>query len=237
SPPVAFRRLARPAEAIGWWQVLVSFVIAIYYAVIIAWAVRYDGFSFGTQWGEDTETFLNEDFLSLGDAPGMVSDYVGATFWPLLAVWIVTLGVLALGVRKGIERANKVFIPLLVVLFLILVVRALFLPGAAAGLGALFTPDWSAIGDGSVWIAAYGQIFFSLSVGFGIMITYSSYLGRRSDLTGTGLVAGFANSSFELLAGIGVFATVGFMAATAGIPVDQVAADGIGLAFVAFPEI
>jgi len=237
SPPVAFRRLARPAEAIGWWQVLVSFVIAIYYAVIIAWAVRYVGFSFGAQWGEDTETFLNEDFLSLGDAPGMVSDYVGATFWPLLAVWIVTLGVLALGVRKGIERANKVFIPLLVVLFLILVVRALFLPGAAEGLDALFTPDWSAIGDGSVWIAAYGQIFFSLSVGFGIMITYSSYLGRRSDLTGTGLVAGFANSSFELLAGIGVFATVGFMAATAGIPVDQVAADGIGLAFVAFPEI
>jgi len=237
SPPVAFRRLARPAEAIGWWQVLISFVIAIYYAVIIAWAVRYVGFSFGTQWGEDTESFLNEDFLSLGDAPGMVSGYVGATFWPLLAVWIVTLGVLALGVRKGIERANKVFIPLLVALFLILVVRALFLPGAAEGLDALFTPDWSAIGDGSVWIAAYGQIFFSLSVGFGIMITYSSYLGRRSDLTGTGLVAGFANSSFELLAGIGVFATVGFMAATAGIPVDQVAADGIGLAFVAFPEI
>src|SRR5699024_478506 len=151
SPPVAFRRLARPAEAIGWWQVMVSFFIAIYYAVIIAWAVRYVGFSFGTQWGGDTESFLNEDFLALGDEPGMVSGYVADTFWPLLAVWIVTLGVLALGVRKGIERANKVFIPLLVVLFLILVVRALFLPGAAEGLNALFTPDWSAIGDGSVW--------------------------------------------------------------------------------------
>lgn len=237
SPPVAFRRLARPAEAIGWWQVLISFAIAVYYAVIIAWAVRYVGFSFGTQWGEQTENFLNNDFLSLADKPGMVSGYVGGTFWPLLAVWLVTLVVLALGVRKGIERANKVFIPLLVILFLIMVVRALFLPGALDGLDALFTPDWSAITDGSVWIAAYGQIFFSLSVGFGIMITYSSYLSRRSDLTGTGLVAGFANSSFELLAGIGVFATVGFMSATSGIPVDEVAADGIGLAFIAFPEI
>lgn len=237
SPPLAFRRMARPAEALGWWQVLISFVIASYYAVIIAWAVRYVGFSFGTQWGGEPDQFLFNDFLSRADEPGMVSGYVGDVLWPLLAVWAVTLAVLAMGVRKGIERANKVFIPLLVVLFLVLVVRSLFLPGAEVGLNALFTPDWSAITDGSVWVAAYGQIFFSLSVGFGIMITYSSYLARRSDLTGTGLVAGFANSSFELLAGIGVFATVGFMAASSGVAVGDVATDGIGLAFVAFPEI
>ncbi len=237
SPPLAFRRMARPAEALGWWQVVISFVIATYYAVIIAWAARYVGFSFGTQWGQEADSFLFNDFLSRAAEPGMVSGYVGGVLWPLIAVWVVTLGVLALGIRKGIERANKVFIPLLVVLFLILVVQALFLPGAGVGLNALFTPDWSAITDGSVWVAAYGQIFFSLSVGFGIMITYASYLRRRADLTGTGLVAGFANSSFELLAGIGVFATVGFMATASSVPVDEVATDGIGLAFVAFPEI
>ena len=61
-------------------------------------------------------------------------------------------------------------------------------------------------------MAAFGQIFFSLSIGFGIMLTYASYLKRRSNLVGTGLTAAFANSSFELLAGIGVFATLGFMA-------------------------
>ncbi|GAB3282463.1 sodium-dependent transporter [Parasphingorhabdus pacifica] len=237
SPPLAFRKLARPAEALGWWQVLISFVIATYYAVIIAWAVRYVGFSFGTQWGQEPDSFLFNDFLGRAAEPGMVSGYVDNVVWPLIAVWVITLGVLAFGVRKGIERANKVFIPLLVVLFLIMVVRALFLPGAAVGLNALFTPDWSAITDGSVWVAAYGQIFFSLSIGFGIMITYSSYLPRRADLTGTGLVAGFANSSFELLSGIGVFATVGFMAAATGVPVGEVATDGIGLAFVAFPTI
>lgn len=91
----------------------------------------------------------------------MVSGYVGSTFWPL-AVWIVTLGVLTLGVRKGIERANRIFIPLLGVLFLIMVVRALFLPGAVDGLDALFTPGWSAIGDGDVWIATvFGVLFFA----------------------------------------------------------------------------
>ncbi len=237
SPPRSFRRLSRPAEAIGWWQVAICFVIATYYAVIIAWAVRFVGFSIGQQWGDDPDAFLFEDFLQVADEPGMISSFVAGVAWPLIGVWVVTLAILALGIRRGIEQANKVFIPLLVVLFVILVVRALFLPGAGVGLDALFAPDWSAITDGGVWIAAYGQIFFSLSIGFGIMITYASYLRRRSDLTGTAMVAGFANSSFEILAGIGVFATLGFMAVTSGIAVNEVATQGIGLAFVAFPEI
>lgn len=237
SPPRAFGRLSRPTEAIGWWQVVICFVIAVYYAVIIAWAVRFTGFSVGQQWGDDPNAFLFEEFLQVADEPGMVSTYVAGVAWPLVGVWAVTLAVLALGIRRGIERANKVFIPVLLVLFLVLVLRSLFLPGAASGLDALFSPDWSAMTDGSVWVAAYGQIFFSLSIGFGIMITYASYLRRRADLTGSALVAGFANSSFELLAGIGVFATVGFMAARSGVGIEEVATDGIGLAFVAFPQI
>ncbi|ASU83996.1 sodium-dependent transporter [Nocardiopsis gilva YIM 90087] len=237
SPPAAYRKLARPAEAIGWWQVLICFIISAYYAVIIAWALRFVGFSIGLQWGDDPEGFLFGDFLQVADAPGGFGSYVPGVLLPLLLVWAITLGVLALGVKKGIEWANRIFIPLLVVLFGILVVRALFLDGAALGLNALFSPDWSAITSGSVWVAAYGQIFFSLSVGFGIMVTYASYLRRRADLTGSALVAGFANSSFEILAGIGVFATLGFMALASGVPVDEVATSGIGLAFVAFPQI
>ncbi|MDO5058524.1 MAG: sodium-dependent transporter, partial [Neisseria sp.] len=122
-------------------------------------------------------------------------------------------------------------------MFMILVVSALFLPGASKGLNALFTPDWSKLGDPQVWISAYGQIFFSLSICFGIMITYASYLKKDSDLTGTGMVVGFANSSFELLAGIGVFAALGFMATASGVEVKDVATSGIGLAFIAFPTI
>jgi neurotransmitter:Na+ symporter, NSS family len=87
-----------------------------------------------------------------------------------------------------------------------------------------------------VWAAAFGQIFFSLSIGFGIMITYASYVGRKTDMTGSGLVVGFANSGFELLAGIGVFAALGFMAQASGVAVDEVATSGIGLAFIAFPD-
>ena len=127
--------------------------------------------------------------------------------------------------------------PVLVVMFVALVVYSLFLPGAEKGLNALFTPDWSKLSNPSVWIAAYGQIFFSLSICFGIMITYASYLKKDSDLTGSGLVVGFANSSFEVLAGIGVFAALGFIAAAQGVEVSEVAKGGIGLAFFAFPTI
>lgn len=236
SPPLAFWRIHKRAGVLGWWQVAICVVIAAYYAVIIAWAARYIGFSVGQDWGDDPEAFLLGEFLEVGE-PGAITSYVSGVFWPLVAVWAFVLVVLALGVRRGIERANRVFIPLLVVLFLILVGRALFLDGAALGLDALFSPDWDAITDGSVWVAAYGQIFFSLSVGFGIMITYASHLHRRSDLTGSALVAGFANSSFEILAGIGVFATLGFMAASSGVAVDEVAQSGVGLAFIAFPQI
>ncbi|PNG18286.1 sodium-dependent transporter [Streptomyces cahuitamycinicus] len=237
SPPAALRQMARPAEAIGWWQVVISFVIATYYAVIIAWAVRYIGFSADQAWGDDPEGFLFGTFLKASEEPGFVSGYVSGVLWPLIAVWVVVLGILAFGIRRGIETANKIFIPLLVVFFVALVIRALTLDGAAQGLDAFFRPDWSELTNGSVWVAAYGQIFFSLSIGFGIMITYASYLRRRADLTGSALVAGFANSSFEILAGIGVFATLGFMAQAAGVPVGEVATAGLGLAFVAFPTI
>lgn len=237
SAPLSYRRIKRPTEAIGWWQVAICFVIAVYYAVIVAWAVRYTWFSVGQQWGDDPDGFFNGEFLQVADEPGMISGYVSGVAWPMIGVWAVVLLVLALGVRNGIEKANKVFIPLLAVLFLVMVVQALTLDGAVEGLNALFTPDWGAMLDGGVWIAAYGQIFFSLSIGFGIMVTYASYLRRKADLTGTAVTAAFANSSFELLAGIGVFAALGFMATTAGTSVDNVVADGIGLAFVAFPQI
>ena len=114
---------------------------------------------------------------------------------------------------------------------------SLTLDGAGSGLNAFFTPDWAALKDTSVWISAVGQIFFSLSVGFGIMITYASYVGRKTDMTGSGSVVAFANSGFELLAGIGVFAALGFMAQASGQDISEVVASGIGLAFVAFPAI
>ncbi|QPK94477.1 sodium-dependent transporter [Actinomyces sp. zg-332] len=238
SPPLSFRRLHKKAEVIGWWQVLISFIIMVYYAVIIAWALQYMVYSVNQAWGHDSAKFFNESFLQLSE-PGTVSAMpVWSIFIALVLVWVSVLVIIGNGIQKGLERANKFFLPLLVVLFAAMVIRAITLPGAFEGLNVFFTPDWSKLYDGKVWIAAYSQIFYSLSICFGIMITYSSYLGRRSNLSGSGYVAAFANSSFELLAGIGVFAALGFMAVQQGVTVDKLEGiSGIGLSFVTFPKI
>ncbi|MFS2243052.1 sodium-dependent transporter [Microbacterium sp. OR16] len=239
SAPLAFRRMSRAAEPLGWWQVLICVVIATYYAVIIAWAAMYTWFSAQITWGEGNEQdYFFSDFLQMGDIEKGVSlEFVPQVGIPLIGVWLVVIIIMALGVKRGIGAANMILMPLLTLMFALLVVQALFLPGAMDGLNAFFTPNWEALADPGVWASAYGHIFFSLSVAFGIMVTYSSYLKRKTDLTGSGLVVGFANSGFEILAGIGVFAALGFMAQAQGTDVSGVASSGIGLAFIAFPTI
>lgn len=236
--PLSYRRFNKHFETFGWWQVMVNVIIGVYYAVVLGWAATYTYFSISKAWGEKPIDFFVGEFLKMGDiTQGVSFEFVGMVVGPLIAVWLVALLVLALGIQKGIAKSSSILMPVLVVMFLVLVVSSLFLPGATKGLDALFTPNWEKLSDPSVWIAAYGQIFFSLSICFGIMITYASYLKKNSDLTGTGLVVGFANSSFEVLAGIGVFAALGFMATAAGQEVSEVAKGGIGLAFFAFPTI
>ncbi|MGH3585438.1 MAG: sodium-dependent transporter [Pseudonocardia sp.] len=241
-PPTALRRVRRWLEGLGWFQVMICFVISIYYAAIIAWALSFFVYSFDLRWGDDTAGFFTGEYLQLSDTANggawFSLDFVPAVLIPLVLVWVATIAVLAGGVAKGIEKANVVFLPLLVVAFAVLVVRAVFLDGATDGLNALFTPDWGALSDPNVWIAAYGQIFFSLSVAFGIMITYASYRKRRANLTSPGLVVAFSNSGFEMLAGIGVFAALGFLAHEQGVAVADI--EGISgpiLSFVTFPAV
>ncbi|RXT00308.1 sodium-dependent transporter [Acinetobacter junii] len=237
SPPKAYQQLTKKAESLGWWQACVCIIIGLYYASVLTWAGSYIYFSVNQSWGADPEGYFFKTFLATSDAAGFDMTFISHLLWPLIGVWALILIILYGGVRKGVELANRIFMPLLIVLFSILVIQALRLPGAADGLNAFFTPNWEAMKDYKVWLAAYGHIFFSLSVGFGIMVTYASYLKPKTNLTGSGYVVGFANSSFELLAGIGVFAALGFMAHAADKSVQDVVSGGIGLAFIAFPKI
>ncbi len=236
--PLSYRRFSPHFEVFGWWQMMVNVIIGLYYAVVLGWAASYTYFSINGAWGDKPIDFFIGEFLKMGDIKNGVSfEFVGMVTGPLIVMWIIALGVLSLGVQKGIAKVSSVLMPVLVIMFMALVIYSLFLPGAEKGLDALFTPDWSKLSNPSVWIAAYGQIFFSLSICFGIMVTYASYLKKESDLTGSGLVVGFANSSFEVLAGVGVFAALGFIATAQGQEVSEVAKGGIGLAFFAFPTI
>lgn len=98
------------------------------------------------------------------------------------------------------------------------------------------TPDFSKLNDPQVWIDAYSQIFFTLSLGFGIMIAYASYLPDKTDITRNAVLIALINSAYSLLTGFGVFAVLGFMAQSEGKEIADVVTQSIGLAFVAYPK-
>jgi NSS family neurotransmitter:Na+ symporter len=140
------------------------------------------------------------------------------------------------GIRRGIELANKILMPLLLLLTTILVFWSVNLEGATEGLKSYVTPDFTKLAHLGVWIDAYSQVFFTLSLGFGIMIVYASYLSEKANLTGSAIITALINSSYSLFAGCAVFAVLGFMAFSENKPISEVVTDSIGLAFVAYPK-
>ncbi len=133
-------------------------------------------------------------------------------------------------------RVVMVTMPLPFILILVLMVRGLTLPGAAEGLNFYLKPDFAALANPQVWLAAYGQVFFTLSLAMGILIAYASYLPKDSDIANNSLMTSFADAFTAFISGIAVFSVTGYMAGQLGVPVDEVLASGVGLAFVAYPE-
>lgn len=237
SAPVSLRKVGRRWELLGWWPVVfVMFGIELYYCVIISWCVNYFRYSFNLSWGSDTNAFFFEKFLDLSSSAWPPGSPQLAILGGLAVVWILNWFICHRGIQSGIERACSMFIPFLFVLVAVLVVRGLMLPGAELGIRWYLRPDFSVLLQPKVWMAAYSQIFFDLSLGFGIMIAYASYLPRDSDISTNATIAGITNCGFSFITGFAVFSTLGYMAHTTGKPFEEVVRSGIGLAFVAYPE-
>jgi SNF family Na+-dependent transporter len=184
-------------------------VIFAYYVYIESWILAYAWFALTgaydacADWSS-MQAFLNgyrglvrnEHFSGLGTAYGF-----------FLGTFLVNVVIVYFGIRRGIETVCKVGLPLLVALGVVLMVRVFTLPPARPdwtvleGLGFLWNPDWSALGKPEVWLAAAGQVFFTLSVGIGVILTYASYLTPRQDVALSGLTAASANEVAEVILG------------------------------------
>lgn len=236
SAPATFRKMSRNWEWLGWWQVFMAFIIAVYYVVVIAWALCYLFFAFTGAWGDDPKGFFFGTFLNLTGSPMELGGVQWPIFGAVAACWFMTWITVFAGIKAGIERAVKLLMPLLFILVLLLISRVVMLPGAAEGLNWLFAPDFTKILDYKVWADAYGQIFYTLSIGFAIMITYSSYLPKKSDVANNAFMTVFINCGFSMMAGVMIFSVLGFMAQEQGVPISDVAGAGVGLAFVTIPK-
>lgn len=233
---LSFAKLGRKYEFIGWWQTMVPLVVMCYYSTIIAWSLNYLVFSITRSWGADPNAFFGGKFLGVSSGPWDLGGFRWNIALGVIAVWFLNYYITRRGISQGIEKACRIMTPLLAVLLVIITLRGLTLPGAAYGLNWFLKPEFSKIMNAKVWIAAYAQVFFSTTLAVGVMIAYASYLPEKSDIVNNSFITVFSNSSFDFLAGLAVFSTLGYVAVASNVPFEQVASSGAGVAFVAFPK-
>lgn len=234
--PLSFRKVGKKFEWIGWWAILVAFVVVCYYAVVMAWGLNYSIFSFTQAWGQNTGDFFFKDFLGLTDGPYNLGGFQLPILISLLIGWILIVG----SVWKGVKTVSKivyitVFLPWL--LLVVFVIRGITLPGSMEGIKYYLFPHFEQLLNPSVWIAAYGQIFYSLSIGFGIMIAYASFLKKDAEIINSSIIITLSNCTTSFIGGFAVFGALGYYAQLQGVAVESVLKGGPGLAFVTYPTI
>jgi len=259
--PNAYRAINRRTEPVGWWGILLGFVIITYYPVILAWCGNFLVFCIqgifndgklpwaaeGAEGVEKAKEFFNHTFLNEWTdaeiAAGAKPYALGGVAWPIVASLAAVWLAMYLCIFRGVRLVSKVVlwtVPLPWIMLLILTVRGLTLPGASQGLNFFLHPKWELLAQPSTWRWAFGQMFFSMSLAFGVMITYASFLHRKSDINNNAAIIGLADVSTSFVAGIAVFATLGAMAFATqqgghAAAVTDVVKKDAGLAFIAFP--
>lgn len=230
------RKIKSEFEIIAWVLILLVFIVTIYYMVILSWDLVYLLSSFTFNWGTDTAAYFVNTVGGSSNLTNASFLLVPTTVCVLL-LWIVLWFISHRDVDKGIGTVSKILIPALFVIMAIIIVYSLTLPGAAVGIDTLLNPNWTMLLNVNIWLAAFAQIIFSLSMGQAIAITYASYLPENSKLTDNVLIVVASNSIFEVCTAFGIFASLGYMSVTNGTPIVELISEGTGLVFIVFPMI
>ena len=211
---------------IGFMAVLSSACILSFYCVVGGWSVKYlaDACS---------GVLMSFD----GDYSDLFGSFISNPWKPLFYT-LVFLGItgliIALGVRKGIERMSKLMIKVLFLIIVLVVIRSLTLPGAMEGVRYMFVPDFSKV-TADTCIAAMGQAFFSLSIGCGCILTYASYVDKKENIAASSAWIAFFDTTFAIVAGLAIIPAVYAIALMNGVNPDVSA--GPGLVFITLPGV
>ena len=233
------------SKYLGIFGVLLPAMVGVYYVYIESWTLGYAWNSIrGAYWGRQSFDEMKDVFTSyVGVKDAGLFSFSAEAYFFFLLTFIINIFVFSRGISKGIEVVAKYCMPLLLVLGIILMIRVLTLPPVdgrtiSTGLAQIWRiDDWSVLAKPEVWIRATGQIFFTLSVGLGMVPTYASYLKKREDLTLSGLAACSTNEFVEVIIGgsIAIPAAVLFFGVT---QTQQIAENGsFAIGFFALPCI
>ena len=226
------------AKHLGSIGLLPPLFIVFYYVFIQSWILAFAYYSLTgklievTAQGSAAVTQFFGDFIMLKTCVGPVPSAI--IFF--LITFACNMTVLALGVRKGIERVNKICMPILLFLGIILVIRVLTLPDIGKGLAFMWNPNFSELANPKVWMAAAGQVFFTMSLGMGIIWCYASYLKPKEDLVLSSLTASATNGLAEII--IGGTVVIPIAVIIAGAYIEECAKLGtFGLGFQTMPYV
>ena len=200
-PVGAFKKVRKgPWVLVGWLGVTAGFVILSYYSVVAGWAVDYLWLSLRGTFTAQHAHLVPQLFA------GLLSSDLSQLFWQAVFTGMTIFIVLG-GVSSGLERANKVMMPVLFLILIVLAIRGLLSPGGAKALGFLFSPEWSKL-DPPAMLEAMGHAFFSLSLGMGAMLTYGSYADEETNIPKVAITVSFMDTCVALLSGIAIFSIV-----------------------------
>ncbi|KAL4636122.1 sodium- and chloride-dependent GABA transporter 1-like [Arapaima gigas] len=249
-------------KGVGLATVVISFILCTYYNVLMTWALYYLFNSFGATlpWQSCNNTWNIMSNCSTGfpgntthlrSASQQFFDYklleitegieqTGEMRWELFGLLLLAWIIVYLCIFKGIKSTGKVVyftatFPY-VVLFALLI-NNVQLPGARDGILYFLMPNWGKLLEVQVWVNAAAQIFNSIGIGFGSMISMASYNKFNNNILRDTLVVALANSATSIFAGFVIFSAIGYMAHVHNLPVNDIATDGPGLVFVVYPEI
>ncbi len=219
----AFRDLSGGSEWrwVGLFTVIVPLIVLSYYSVIGGWSFEYLLKSLSFSFSDASRITMNT----------MFTDFVSSTWAPLAThtvFLLFTTLIVIVGIKDGIEKFSKVMMPLLFIIVVAIAIYSLMLPGASAGVDYLFRPDFSKI-DAKACASALGQAFFSLSLGFGTIMTYASYVSKGDNIMTQSAATAISDLMFALIAGVAI------MPAVFAFGIDPQA--GPGLVFETLPYI
>jgi len=231
------RKIKKKLECLGWVLPISSYGIMIYYATIIGWIAIYIVLSFYKGWGDNPQNFFEVVLLKASSEPKGLFTFVPYVALSMVICWFIIWFISHRQLEEGLGRVNKILVPILFIVMIIIVIYSLTLSGASIGLKVLFNPDWNSLKKFDIWMAAFGQIIFSLSLGFSLAYTYAGYAGQKSDLITNAIVIAIANCGFENFCALGVFSILGYMSKLQGVEVAKLVKSGTDLVFIAYPEV
>lgn len=231
--PESMRGINKKAEPIGWAAVANAFVISVYYAVVFAWVILMAicCYKFFPLTGDSAAA--SSIWTTLIKTTGTTAGY-GTISWPVVACLLIAWIVIYLCIRNGAQTVGKVvkytvFLP--VICLVILAFKGLTMPGAMDGVARFFTPDFAALSNAGLWVDAFGQVFYSLSIMMAIMFAYGSFLDKKSNIAADVLIIAFADLAISVLAGVVMFSTMGGVGM-----LENITASGISTAFMVYPQ-